>query len=348
MYRIRFHGRGGQGMKTAGRILGRAFFLEGFEVQDAPRYGAERRGAPIFAYVRASRKPINERGLIQRPDLILVADETLLKIPAAGVLAGITGHTTLLISSSEKPEVWRERLNFPGMALTLPAEADVTDPLELKFVGAALAGAASRLVGVIAREALARAIPEELASLGDAVVARNLEHALSAYDLMAGQAGCVSEGPGSAAAAYEKPHWIEPAFENAGISAPAIFVPGTSAQVPTGLWRTMRPVVDYAHCRGCAWICSTLCPDSTISVDPHGYPQIDYDHCKGCLICMANCPAHAILAVPEREAAEQKTGGGRRLRPGGPCPFPRSFKRGKINPAGKPDPQAPKGVKEGN
>ena len=55
MYRLRFHGRGGQGMKTAGRILGTAFFLAGFEVQDAPRYGAERRGAPIFAYVRAAR-----------------------------------------------------------------------------------------------------------------------------------------------------------------------------------------------------------------------------------------------------------------------------------------------------
>jgi pyruvate ferredoxin oxidoreductase gamma subunit len=67
MFQIRFHGRGGQGIKTASRVLGTAFFLEGFEVQDAPLYGAERRGAPIFAYVRASRHPINERGIIQRP-----------------------------------------------------------------------------------------------------------------------------------------------------------------------------------------------------------------------------------------------------------------------------------------
>ena len=59
MYNIRFHGRGGQGIKTASRFLGTAFFLENFEVQDAPRYGVERRGAPIFAYVRASRKVIN-------------------------------------------------------------------------------------------------------------------------------------------------------------------------------------------------------------------------------------------------------------------------------------------------
>ena len=47
-------------MKTASRILGTALFLEGYEVQDAPRYGAERRGAPIFAYVRAAREPFLE------------------------------------------------------------------------------------------------------------------------------------------------------------------------------------------------------------------------------------------------------------------------------------------------
>jgi pyruvate ferredoxin oxidoreductase gamma subunit len=303
MYRIRFHGRGGQGMKTASRILGRAFFLEGFEVQDAPRYGAERRGAPIFAYVRASRRPINERGMIRRPDLVIVADETLVRIPAAGVLSGITEHTVLLISSAVKPEVWQERLNFPGLVLTFPAEAEVADPLEHKFVGAACAGAAARLVSVITRDALARAVREELAPLGEAVVARNLDHALPAYDLMAGQAGCVSEGLGSLAEAYEKPQWVDIPFENAGTSAPAIFAPATSEQVSTGLWRTMRPVIDHAHCRRCAWICSTLCPDSTISVNVEGYPQIDYDHCKGCLICMANCPAHAIRAVPEHEAA---------------------------------------------
>ena len=303
MYRLRFHGRGGQGMKTASRILGRAFFLEGFEVQDAPRYGAERRGAPIFAYVRASRQPINERGIIRRPDLVMVADETLVTIPAAGVLAGVAEPTVMLISSAVKPEIWRERLNFPGLVLTLPAGAKVADLLELKFTGAAGAGAAARLVGVISRDSLAQAIREELAPLGDAVIARNLEHALPAYDLMAGHAGCVTEGRESPAGAYEKPQWVDLPFENAGTSAPAIFAPATSEQVPTGLWRTVRPVIDYAHCHRCAWICSTLCPDSTISVNAEGYPQIDYEHCKGCLICMANCPAHAIRAIPEHEAA---------------------------------------------
>ncbi len=303
MYRIRFHGRGGQGMKTASRILGRAFFLEGFEVQDAPRYGAERRGAPIFAYVRASRQPINERGIIRRPDLVIVADETLVTIPTAEVLAGVAGHTVILISSAEKPEIWQERVNFPGLVLTLPAVAELADLLKLKFAGTACAGAATRLVGGISRESLAQAIREELAPLGETVVARNLEHALPAYDLMAEHTGCVTEGRGSPTETYERPQWVDLPFENAGTSAPAIFVPATSEQVPTGLWRTVRPEIDYSHCRRCAWICSTLCPDSTISVDAEGYPQIDYEHCKGCLICMANCPAHAIRAIPEHEAA---------------------------------------------
>ena len=88
MFRIRFHGRGGQGMKTASRILGSALFAGGFEVQDAPRYGAERRGAPIFAYVRADRAPINERGIIRQPDLVVVADDTLVPVPAAVWLFG--------------------------------------------------------------------------------------------------------------------------------------------------------------------------------------------------------------------------------------------------------------------
>jgi pyruvate ferredoxin oxidoreductase gamma subunit len=96
-------------MKTAGRILGTAFFLEGYEVQDAP----------IFAYVRASREIINERGVIGRPDLIVVADETLIQIPAAVVLAGAIEKTVMIIGTTESPRVWRKRLNFVGPLIVL-------------------------------------------------------------------------------------------------------------------------------------------------------------------------------------------------------------------------------------
>lgn len=302
MYRIRFHGRGGQGMKTASRILGTAFFLEGFDVQDAPRYGAERRGAPIFAYVRAARKTIHERGIIRQPDLVIVADDTLIPIPAAGVLSGISKKSILLIHSSTDSATWQQRLNHAGQILTLPVALPTQDVLELRYIGASCAGAATRLIGVISRDSLIQAIRDELSSLGGKVVSANLVRALESYDAMGDHEGCVPEGEETSAHAYERPAWIDLPFEDARVSAPVIHGALTSVEVKTGLWRTLRPVIDYERCNRCWWICSSFCPDGVISVNAESYPQIDYDHCKGCMVCLAQCPPHAIEAIPERAA----------------------------------------------
>jgi pyruvate ferredoxin oxidoreductase gamma subunit len=73
----------------------------------------------------------------------------------------------------------------------------------------------------------------------------------------------------------------------------------------------MRPVLDEEQCKKCTWVCGSVCPDGVIGVSAEGYPDIDYDHCKGCMVCVAQCPRHAILAVPEKEAAEKdKAAGG--------------------------------------
>ena len=306
MFRIRFHGRGGQGMKTASRILGSAFFLEGYEVQDAPRYGAERRGAPIFAYVRAAKNSINERGIIQHPDLVIVADDTLVPVPAAGVLAGIGPDTVLLINSDEPAEEWRHRTNFAGSVIALPLTADVEDRADLPYIGATCAGAAAQLLGVISRESLRQAIEHELAALRQSVIDKNLEMALHAFDAMAAQAGAVKEGAEISADDYTSPDWVEFPFEQASISAPVIHGALTSVEVKTGLWRTLRPVIDYERCNRCWWVCSTFCPDSAINVLEDGKPEIDYDHCKGCMICVAQCPPHAIEAISEQVAQKQE------------------------------------------
>lgn len=300
MYRIRFHGRGGQGMKTASRILGTAFFLEGYEVQDAPRYGAERRGAPIFAYVRASQQPINERGIISHPDLVIVADDSLVPVPGAGVLTGIDEHTVLLINSDETSDTWKQRLNITGKVFTLPVETE--ERAELRFIGATCSGAAARLTGVISRDSLSQAIKDELAELGNAVIEKNLSRALSAFDLMEPHSGRVSAGGKVSAQDYQRPEWIDLPLEQARISAPAIHAAATSVAVRTGLWRTLRPVIDYEHCNRCWWVCSTFCPDGAIDVDDEGFPHIDYDHCKGCMICVAQCPPHAIASISEQLA----------------------------------------------
>lgn len=302
MYRIRFHGRGGQGTKTGGRILGTAFFNEGFEVQDAPLYGAERRGAPMFAYVRAAKTPIFERGIITAPDLVIVADETLVPVSAAGVLKGVTERCVLLLNTRESAETWTKRLNYPGKLMAINA-ADADDHAEAGFIGATCAGAAARLLGVISRESLAQAIRQEVAALGPKVVEENERRALAAYDSMAADAGCVAEGAELQAEEYRNPEWVDLPLEGVGRAAPAIHRPATSVEVRTGLWRSMRPVIDYDRCHRCTWICGTFCPDNAISVRADGYPEIDYDHCKGCLICVAVCPSHVIEGVPEHGAA---------------------------------------------
>jgi glutamate dehydrogenase (NAD(P)+) len=306
MYRIRVHGRGGQGVKTASRILGTALFRAGYQVQDAPRYGAERRGAPIFAYVRAAQHgPINERGIITHPDLVVVTDDTLVAMPAAGVLQGLGPDTTLLINSHESADTWRQRLNTAARVLILPTREDEAEPVALRELSASCAAAAAALLGVVPRERVLEALEEELGHLGEAVVMRKSASALAAFDAMAPQAGSVREGGAIAATDYTAPAWVALPLDGAGGAAPAIHAGATSVEVRTGLWRTMRPVIDYDKCNKCWWVCSTYCPDACIAVAEDGTPDIDYDHCKGCLVCVAQCPPHAIAAVPEHLARQQ-------------------------------------------
>ena len=119
---------------------------------------------------------------------------------------------------------------------------------------------------------------------------------------MEAHAGSVTEGKAHSAGDYARPDWVGMTVEDVDRAAPSIHASATSVEVKTGLWRTLRPVIDYERCSRCWWVCSTFCPDSAIAVDSDGRPDIDYDHSKGCLICVAKCPPHAIEAIPEHVA----------------------------------------------
>jgi pyruvate ferredoxin oxidoreductase gamma subunit len=250
--------------------------------------------------VRASHREIKERGIIRDPSLVIVADETLVPMPAAGVFLGLSAQTMLLIHSREAPEVWRDRLNVEGPIRTLSPPGEDRDRLAWRHIGTVCAAAGARLVGVVSREALAASLKQELAGLNAASLEENLDHARWAYDLMEPGQGRVAPGRWLSAEAFPRPEWVDLQYEDARVAAPAIHAAMTSEQVETGLWRTRRPVIDPAHCKRCWWLCSTYCPDSAIRVDESGRPQIDYAHCKGCMVCVAQCPNHAIDMIPER------------------------------------------------
>ena len=99
MIEVRFHGRGGQGAKIASRILGHSGILAGLYAQDFALFGAERRGAPVVSFTRLSTEPIDRRGDIERPDLVVVLDDSLLKEASSQVYRGVQGTTPLIVNA---------------------------------------------------------------------------------------------------------------------------------------------------------------------------------------------------------------------------------------------------------
>lgn len=99
---IRWHGRGGQGAKTASLLLADAAFNTGKYIQGFPEYGPERMGAPITAYNRISDTPITIHSNIYEPDYVVVVDDTLLD--AVDVTAGLKETGAIVINSTKSGE----------------------------------------------------------------------------------------------------------------------------------------------------------------------------------------------------------------------------------------------------
>jgi pyruvate ferredoxin oxidoreductase gamma subunit len=236
--------------------------------------------------------------VIERPDLVVIADASLLETPAAAVLSGVSNVTTALIRSDRDDAYHRARHGITGPLWVLPARG-ARAASELRFLGVECAGAAARLLGV-SRGALEGAVRSELPSLAESAREESLSRALAAYEHLAAGHGSVSARSDTPRASAD---WIDLPVESAAFAAPAIHAGGTSALQLTGSWRTLRPVVDPERCHHCHWICGTLCPDGVISADESGRAVIDLEHCKGCMICVAQCPWQAISAVPEQEGA---------------------------------------------
>lgn len=297
MVAVRFHGRGGQGVKTASRILGTAAFVSGYLAQDSPIYGAERRGAPVAAFTRFGREPIRERGAIAHPHVIVVADASLLNDSVARVLDGMTDQTVLFVNSSLSADALRAYLSLPGQVTTGDVTGIALQQLGQREAISALLGAvAARLAG-LEWEPVRSAISRELRDLGlaEPVIERNLTVARQCYDSVeqARLPQCTAQAV--SAASLHHPTYEAPARGTARIAAA-----GNSVLRETGGWRTFRPVLVADKCNGC-WLCFAYCPDGVIAMNSEDRPVVDYDHCKGCQICVHECPTHALIAEREQE-----------------------------------------------
>ena len=110
-YEIRWHGRGGQGTITAAKIAAQAAYLEGYRgVTVAPAFGAERRGTPVSASARIAPEPVLVMCQIEKPDVVVVLDHTLLKYEE--VLSGLGEDGWLIVNSALPPQELNLKDNF--------------------------------------------------------------------------------------------------------------------------------------------------------------------------------------------------------------------------------------------
>lgn len=152
---FRWHGRGGQGAKTAALLLADVAFKTGKYVQGFPEYGPERMGAPITAYNRIGDNEIRVHSNIYHPNFVVVVDEGLLE--SVDVAKGIKDGGAVVVNSSRSPEEVRNEIrNFDGKVYTIDAKKVSVSCLGKYFPNTPMLAAAVKISGVMEKDEFLR------------------------------------------------------------------------------------------------------------------------------------------------------------------------------------------------
>jgi pyruvate ferredoxin oxidoreductase gamma subunit len=161
LYEIRWHGRGGQGAVTAAKIVAQAAYLKGYHgVTAASSFGAERRGIPVSALTRISTEPVTVVSQVEKPNVVVVLDHTLLKYKEA--ISGLSNGGWLIVNSGQHPN----KLNIKGDFNIATADATrICRELELMvgglpMVNTAILGAFARATQIVDMPSLEKVIRE--------------------------------------------------------------------------------------------------------------------------------------------------------------------------------------------
>lgn len=183
---IRWHGRGGQGAKTAALLLADVAFKTGQNVQGFPEYGPERMGAPITAYNRISSGKIRVHSNIYTPDYVVVVDETLLT--SVDVTAGLKRNGAIVINTSRSREEIAEKLNgYKGRIYTVDARKISEETLGRNFPNSPMLAAIVAVSGVMDRDTFINEMKESYQhkfAKKPEVIEGNMEALKMAYDVV--------------------------------------------------------------------------------------------------------------------------------------------------------------------
>jgi pyruvate ferredoxin oxidoreductase gamma subunit len=182
MKEVRWHGRGGQGAKTASYILAVAAAEQGWQVQAFPEYGAERRGAPMKSYVRIADRPIRLRSGVTEPEVVLVLDSTLI---GPDIVAGLPEDGIILINGHQDPATVKQQLGLNAQTTVgvVDASAIAMDTIGRPIPNTPMLGALAKVSDLVTLDAAAAAVKRTLGKkLSPAVLEGNNEALKRAHE----------------------------------------------------------------------------------------------------------------------------------------------------------------------
>ncbi|MFO7899671.1 MAG: 2-oxoacid:acceptor oxidoreductase family protein [Planctomycetota bacterium] len=174
MTEIRWHGRGGQGAKTAAQLVAQVAMKEGKSSQGFPEYGPERMGAPIRGYTRLSEGAVRLHCPIEHPDVVVILDETLLGMPA--LIDGVTDETVFVVNSESDPAEVRAKLGIEkGAVMCVPATKIAIDEIGRPIPNTPMIGALIKATGCIQLDSAKENVKKKfLKKFGERVVQGNI------------------------------------------------------------------------------------------------------------------------------------------------------------------------------
>ncbi len=174
MTEIRWHGRGGQGAKTAAQLVAQVALEEGKFSQGFPEYGPERMGAPIRGFTRISEGAIRLHCPIEHPDVVVVLDETLLALPM--VAEATTDGTVFVINTTAPPAEIKTKLDRPGAEVyCIDATGISLDEIGRPIPNTPMIGALIKATGCITLDAIKKDVEKKfLKKFGERVVQGNI------------------------------------------------------------------------------------------------------------------------------------------------------------------------------
>jgi pyruvate ferredoxin oxidoreductase gamma subunit len=282
-----FVGRGGQGVVLASQILADTLARAGYWVQTFPEFTAERRGAPISAFLRWDEaSPIHRRYRVRDCDVLVVIAAS----PPSPEIIDCVRPGGLILLNRES----RFRCAGPFDIARVPASLiarrhDVLSSEGRPMGNVAVLGACVRLLVPDRLDCLAQAIASRMGALAEA----NIAAAREGYERCTRQRAIPGDPP------------VRPVSDRAPTSRcrrrRAIFpVSRTDSLLNhTGSWSIDRPVFT-ARCTACA-LCALFCPEGVLTRH-EGSMAVDYLYCKGCGVCEVVCPVRDAVHLEEVKA----------------------------------------------